>query len=333
MKSKKSKPKISIVIPVYNAEKTIKRTLEAIYKNSFKDFEVIIVNDGSTDNSVEIIKKYPVKIFHQKNLGVSEARNAGVKNSNSDLILFVDSDVILPKKTLGKVYETFKNNKINILQGIPDSESYYRDMISDYENLYLHHHFSKQNNTLNSFYTGFTVIRKSLFEKFGGFNKNIHILEDGELGQRLLNAGNAIYLDKSIKFLHLRHFSFHEYMKRQIIKASVLLKIKLKSIAKATVPKKCNDVSLLYQLGIPISLLIPISLIFSFALQSLTPLYLLIFAFIALILINIKMLMFMAKERGFVFFISSVFIMLINYWFYLIGLCHGGITFIMRRDY
>tara|TARA_Y100000310_G_scaffold343396_1_gene450827 strand:+ start:187 stop:1182 length:996 start_codon:yes stop_codon:yes gene_type:complete len=327
------KPKISIVIPMYNAEKTIKKTLDSIYKNPFKDFEVIVINDGGTDNSVEITKKYPVKIFHQRNLGVSEARNVGVKNSNSDLILFVDSDVVLPPYTLEKVYETFKNNKINVLQGIPDIGVHYRNKISDYENLYLHYHFSKQNDTLNSFYTGFVVIRKSLFEKFEGFNKKIRILEDGEFGQRLLNAGNVIHLDKSLKFLHLRNFSLYEYMHRQIIKASVFLIIKLRSITEATMPKKSHDVSFLYQLGIPLSLLIPISLIFSFILPSLIPLCFLIFVFITLILINIKMLIFMAKKRGFMFFISSYFIILLNYWCYFIGLCYGSIIFLIGERY
>ena len=65
------KPKFSIIVPVYNTEKYVKRCLDSIKSQSFKDYEVIIVNDGSTDNSSDIISKYPYKIINQENQGSS----------------------------------------------------------------------------------------------------------------------------------------------------------------------------------------------------------------------------------------------------------------------
>ena len=75
------KPKFSIIVPVYNTEKYLKRCLDSIKSQSFKDYEVIIVNDGSTDNSSDIISKYSYKVINQENQGLSMARNNGVKDA------------------------------------------------------------------------------------------------------------------------------------------------------------------------------------------------------------------------------------------------------------
>jgi glycosyltransferase involved in cell wall biosynthesis len=90
-------PKISVVVPVYNVEKYLKGCLDSILNQSYKDFEVICVNDGSTDNSLSILEEYAAKdsrinIITQVNQGLGMARNAGIPAANGDYILFVDSD-------------------------------------------------------------------------------------------------------------------------------------------------------------------------------------------------------------------------------------------------
>ena len=85
----------SVVIPLFNKAQTINDTLQSVLKQSFKDFEVIIVNDGSTDNSLEVVKSYydsRIKIVSQKNNGVSAARNTGIRNSNFEHVAFLDGD-------------------------------------------------------------------------------------------------------------------------------------------------------------------------------------------------------------------------------------------------
>lgn len=89
--------KYSIIIPVYNAQDTLKRCLDSILRQDCKDYEIILVNDGSSDNSLNICKDYAlkydaVKVINKKNGGVSSARNAGINASKGEFILFVDSD-------------------------------------------------------------------------------------------------------------------------------------------------------------------------------------------------------------------------------------------------
>lgn len=90
-------PKFSIIIPVYNTEKYLEKCLSSVFDQTFSDYEVIVVNDGSTDNSEKIIDKYlkkysNLKYFFKENGGLSSARNYGFKKAKGDYLLFLDSD-------------------------------------------------------------------------------------------------------------------------------------------------------------------------------------------------------------------------------------------------
>lgn len=104
------KPKFSIIVPVYNTEKYVKRCLDSIKSQSFKDYEVIIVNDGSTDNSSDIISKYPYKIINQENQGLSMARNNGVKEASGEYLIFLDSDDYIEKDLLEEINNSLSNS-------------------------------------------------------------------------------------------------------------------------------------------------------------------------------------------------------------------------------
>lgn len=103
-------PKYSIIIPVYNVEKYLKRTLDSVFNQTEQNFEVIVVNDGSTDKSIEIAKKYKVKIIDTKHVSVSEARNIGVKHAKGDYLIFLDSDDYWDKDLLKEISKSLGNN-------------------------------------------------------------------------------------------------------------------------------------------------------------------------------------------------------------------------------
>ena len=89
------KPKISVIIPIYNCEKYLKRLIDSILSQSYANFELILINDGSKDNSGEIIKTYQdkrIKILDKENTGVSDSRNKGLEIATGELICFLDSD-------------------------------------------------------------------------------------------------------------------------------------------------------------------------------------------------------------------------------------------------
>ncbi len=124
---KKEKPKFSIIVPVYNTEKYLERCLDSIKEQTISDYEVIVVNDGSTDNSKDIIKKYPYKVINQKNQGLSMARNNGVKEARGEYIIFLDSDDYLEKNLLKKINAVLDNKpdlvRYQIKETYDDKES------------------------------------------------------------------------------------------------------------------------------------------------------------------------------------------------------------------
>ena len=112
-------PKISIIIPVYNAESYLEECLLSISQQTFGDFEILAINDGSTDRSLEILKKYQEKeprlqILSQENKGVSAARNLGLDNAQGEYISFVDADDTLPKDAFSEIISV---SSVDLLMG------------------------------------------------------------------------------------------------------------------------------------------------------------------------------------------------------------------------
>ena len=112
------KNSFSIIIPVYNSEKYLEACISSIINQNYQNFELILVDDGSTDNSASILKKYSklderVKTVYKENGGVSSARNTGIDTSKNDYIIFVDSDDILEKNTLD-YYNKLVNENIGV---------------------------------------------------------------------------------------------------------------------------------------------------------------------------------------------------------------------------
>lgn len=103
-----SNPKISVIIPVYNAEDTLRRCVDSILSQTFTDFECLLINDGSKDRSGEICDEYAakdsrVRVFHKENGGVSSARNIGLDNAKGEWITFLDSDDYIEEEFLGSI--------------------------------------------------------------------------------------------------------------------------------------------------------------------------------------------------------------------------------------
>lgn len=140
-------PLVSIVIPVYNAEKYIEETLKSVYAQTYTNFEVLLINDGSTDCSVSIISKYTKKderfvlINLCKNKGVSNARNVGIDRAKGEYIAFLDSDDLWYKEKLEKQVAFMLQNDYDFSSTsynmINDNKDYLKTIKPDFELTYL----------------------------------------------------------------------------------------------------------------------------------------------------------------------------------------------------
>ena len=106
---------ISVIIPVFNREKTLKKCIDSVISQSYRDFELILIDDGSTDSSPELCDVYEkrddrIKVFHIQNSGVASARNFGLKEAMGEYISFVDSDDYIHRDYLLKLYNSITDN-------------------------------------------------------------------------------------------------------------------------------------------------------------------------------------------------------------------------------
>ena len=112
---------ISIIIPIYNVEKYIINCIESVIRQTYKNIEIILVNDGSIDNCGKICDEYlmkddRIKVIHKKNGGLSEARNYGIEAASGKYITFIDSDDYVEKKYIESLYQAIKINNVKISQ-------------------------------------------------------------------------------------------------------------------------------------------------------------------------------------------------------------------------
>lgn len=113
------KEKISIIVPVYNVEKYLNECIDSIINQTYKNLEIILVDDGSTDSSYSICEDYKnkddrIKVFHKENGGLSSARNFGIEKVSGDLLFFVDSDDYIDINTIGSLYDDLKKYDVDI---------------------------------------------------------------------------------------------------------------------------------------------------------------------------------------------------------------------------
>lgn len=207
-------PKVSIIIPVYNAEKYIKECICSVLNQSYKNLEIIIINDGSIDKSLEIIQSFQdnrIKLLSQKNRGAASARNLGLHHASGELIQFLDSDDILDKDKI-KEQVIFYNSDINkndtlyigtwniikddkILAPSDNQTSIWHDYDNPMEIL-LDFIFNKCCIPPISY-----LIPISLIHQAGFWDETLSMNDDGEYMARIISQSNKIkYCPQALSF-------------------------------------------------------------------------------------------------------------------------------------
>lgn len=174
------KPIISVIIPIYNCEKYLDRLINSILIQEYKNFELILLNDGSTDGSKEKLETYKderIKIINKENTGVSDTRNTGLKIASGDLICFLDSDDYISPNYFETIIKYFKNNnKIELLNFAFYSET--------------------EDKNLNQISIDKISYHEYFYENKEEIKKDFVALWDNTM---LYNLWNKVYLSKIIK--------------------------------------------------------------------------------------------------------------------------------------
>lgn len=182
---------ISVIIPTYNMGKTLGKALESIYKNNFKDFEVIVVDDGSTDNTRELIKNYPVRyVLLEDNKGPSFARNKAARLARGDILLFTDADMEVKENLLRYVDEQFKTSDYDVITGAFAKEPKIKNIFLLFISTLSNYNYSRSSFVFSTHLAG---IRKKAFDELKGFDERYKVVEDFEFSQRLIADGRYKY--------------------------------------------------------------------------------------------------------------------------------------------
>jgi glycosyltransferase involved in cell wall biosynthesis len=214
-------PSLSIVVPVYNSPEQLSKCLEALGRSDFSNYEVIVVDDCSTEDIPEAIVRHGARAVRtSRTLGPAAARNLGVEYARAGIVVFVDADVVLPETALGMIAEVFENDPgLAAVFGSYDEDPAWKDFLSQYKNLmhgYLH---QDSKECAVTFWAGCGAVRKSVFLQYGGFDANRYrepSIEDIELGYRLVRGGERIRLDKRIRVKHLKRWTLLRLLKADI---------------------------------------------------------------------------------------------------------------------
>jgi len=215
--------KISVIIPVYNGAQTILHCLDAVFASKYADYEVIVVNDGSTDGSGELAARRPCQVISMAcKSGQSAARNRGAVIATGDIFFFLDADITVESDTLAKIAQTFINKpEISGLFCSFQRDSGPQNFFSQYKNLVHHYTHQTSSEVASTFCGGFGAIKRSIFARMGGFNEDYLFLEDIEMGYRLNKAGYHIMLNKAIQLTHLKRYSFASLIRSDVFGRAV----------------------------------------------------------------------------------------------------------------
>lgn len=195
-----TKPLVSVIIPVYNGEDFIRDTVEHILSQNYPALEIIIVDDGSTDRTAEIIGKLPgdIRYFRQPNAGPASARNRGIRDASADLLVFLDVDDLWPENNLHLLVDEMKNEPdAEIIRGYAQIMEYNSET-GEYDFL---------GNPVEAFpdYIGAAIYRSNAFKKVGLFDTTLKFGEDTDWFNRAAELKLNVKRIEDMTLLVRRH--------------------------------------------------------------------------------------------------------------------------------
>lgn len=215
--------RISVVIPSYNSADTIGECLRTAFASKYSNFEVIVVDDFSSDNSVEVIKKFPCSLIClEKRSGTSKARNTGANESAGEFIFFTDADCLLQEDTLSRINKALSGvDAATVIGGTYTKIPYDNIFFSIFQSVFVN--YSETKNIENPDYIAAhaMIINARTFRDSGGFPEDfMPIIEDVEFSHRLQRSGCSLLMDPDIQVRHIFNFSLVRSLRNAYRKSS-----------------------------------------------------------------------------------------------------------------
>jgi glycosyltransferase involved in cell wall biosynthesis len=211
---------LSVIIPAWNAGKTIVRCLDAVRRQSLPPLETIVVDDGSLDDTAVTAESMGVRVLRlTSNEGPAKARNRGAEAARGDAVLFLDADVVVPEDLVEKVARHLENDSVSAVQTLYTPDCPGEGLVTRYQNFYYHYSLCRvRHERVAVFATWCAAVRREVFLGLGGFNECIPepTVEDEELGYAIVDSGGCIIMDRSLQVVHLAEYGFSGFARRRL---------------------------------------------------------------------------------------------------------------------
>ncbi len=201
--------RISVIVPAYNARKSIGECLDALMSQGYQRsaYEVIVVDDGSTDGTGDVVRAYPVKYLFQKNQGPATARNAGARAAQGEILLFTDADCAPTADWIQEMARPFENCDVAAVKGAYLTRQ--KGVVARFAQLEFEERFEmlKRAESIDMVDTYSAGYRKEVFLRLGGFDTSFPVAnnEDTELSYRMSKLGLRMVFSPRAVVYHLNH--------------------------------------------------------------------------------------------------------------------------------
>src|SRR5215471_1120975 len=221
MKTTGTPPTLSVIVPVYNGTQDLQRCLAALAASQYDDFDVLVVDDGSTEPVEPFVTVHGFRYIRINGPGgPARARNIGAAHVSGQYLVFIDADVCVHTDTLTWFAAAFAANpKLDAVVGSYDDTPAAPNFLSQYKNLFHHYVHQHCDGEIRTFWSGCGAMRRELFLAVGGFDARRYrrpAIEDIELGTWLSAAGYKIVLDNRIQAKHLKRWTLWSLLKIDI---------------------------------------------------------------------------------------------------------------------
>jgi len=210
------KPTITVIVPVHNSGEHLEEVLEPLKSGLRQGDELIVVDDRSSDDSPDIARSLGVRVIESSGRpGAAGTRNTGAFSAETDWLLFVDSDAVVPSGWRNMLADGI-DEEADAVQAVYSRESAGKRPATFYKNFYYFYTFTRRirKKYINGCGTFFFAVSRDMFRKLGGFDERISgaTVEDADFAARLTGAGGRILLAPGIEVFHLREYTLQNLM-------------------------------------------------------------------------------------------------------------------------
>jgi len=220
------RPFFSVVVPVHDGGEAFARCLEALARSSVGDFELVVVDDGSTDGSGATAQAHGAQLVRSpERRGPAAARNLGAREARGEVLFFLDADCEIAPDALERAAAILAEDAgLDALFGSYDDRPRAPGLVSQFKNLFHHWMHQRGDEQAGTFWAGCGAIRRARFLELGGFDDRRYprpSIEDIELGYRLREAGGRIRLVRELQARHLKRWTLADLVRTDFVRRGI----------------------------------------------------------------------------------------------------------------